>query len=52
MTESKNGNACDRCQYRWSGGLGAVGYCYMFRKEPRVCLQYKADPAIAKGAAK
>lgn len=41
-TESKNGNACNRCQHRWTG-LGAVGHCYMFRTEPRTCLQYKSD---------
>lgn len=46
-TVSSSGNACDRCQHRWSGAPGSVGHCYMFQTEPRACLQYKAERVAA-----
>jgi hypothetical protein len=45
MTESANGNACNRCQHSWSPREVPLdsSHCYMFKSEPRVCFQYKAE---------
>jgi len=47
MSESANGNACNRCQHRWNEPDLDDGHCYMFASEPRVCFQYKPNPAVS-----